>query len=61
MNQQLQLMQNLLASSAEMDRRKIILLCEDIERRLLRFFRGNLEMTAEVLDARAERIKIFGE
>jgi ribosome-binding ATPase YchF (GTP1/OBG family) len=60
MNPQLQQMLNQIASSSEEERKKIIEICLDIESRLFRMARGNPEVTAEVLDAREERIKSFG-
>jgi len=40
---------------------RLVPICKDIERVLLRFYRGNPEMTAEVLNARAERERVWGK
>ena len=45
----------------EQIRQRFVAVSKDIERMLFRFWRGNQKMTAEVLDARAERKRIWGE
>ena len=60
MTTELKKMLSHIASSSEAERKKIVIICKDIENRLFRAARGNPEWTAEVLDAREERIKSFG-